>query len=381
MERKSKRPEWLGDVDARDMLEELGIEKIYDASMDELLFSCPFPGHSHGDEKPSAYMNNGAKLRRLNTVWKCHGCGKAGNAISFVAEYLDVNRTKAATWLRERYAPGYRAPKGGSMEREWELRQEQRREEREAAGGREQPIPALPWEQYHEDFGLDWSDAYDDNSIGVRMRYMLNRGFTPAEMEHWAIGYDWASDRVTIPVCTPDGALVGVKGRAIHAGRKPKYLILGDSTRTRHSYGFPPYEKSLVVFGLDEWGEQDTLVFVEGEIDVMTLWKWGIPAICTGSAHLSDEQARLVIEHCNELVIFLDNDTAGKTGIWGYTDKDGEYHPGAVGKLEPFIRVRVVGPHIWDPNEYLLRGYESRVRQLIANARLPVAMQAPDYAL
>jgi hypothetical protein len=30
----------------------------------------------------------------------------------------------------------------------------------------------------------------------------------------WRIGFDHSSDRITIPVCTPDGQLVGVKGRA-----------------------------------------------------------------------------------------------------------------------------------------------------------------------
>lgn len=105
-QRKSKRPEWLDDVDARDMLEELGVEKIFDAGIDELNYSCPFDGHDHGDSRPSAYMNTGTLNKNMNTLFKCHGCGRGGNAISFVSEFQNVTRGRASQWLRERFAPG-----------------------------------------------------------------------------------------------------------------------------------------------------------------------------------------------------------------------------------------------------------------------------------
>jgi hypothetical protein len=41
-----ERPPWLDQIDTREMLEELGVGRIYESSMDELLFSCPFDGHS-----------------------------------------------------------------------------------------------------------------------------------------------------------------------------------------------------------------------------------------------------------------------------------------------------------------------------------------------
>jgi hypothetical protein len=372
------------------MLEELGVEKIFDAGIDELNYSCPFDGHDHGDTRPSAYMNTGALNKNMNTLFKCHGCGRGGNAISFVAEFQNVTRGRASHWLRERYAPGWRAPKGGSMLREWELRQEER-QKREAAMDVE--LPTLDWDMYHDRFGADWSVAYDDDVVAELrwMQYILGRGFTPAELEDWAIGYDSYSARVTIPVCDPDGNLLGIKGRSITKRTKNKYMILGDSERTKRIrgdvYGFAPYEKSLVVFGLDRVQERygltcERLVFVEGEIDVMSLWKMGIPAVCTGSAHLSDDQAMLLRDYCQELVIFLDTyNPAGVAGVWGYDDKHGEHHPGAVEKLSPYLRVRVVGPHIWDANDYLLRGYRRRVENLIRNARPAVQLQAPAALL
>ena len=110
-------------------------------------------------------------------------------------------------------------------------------------------------------------------------------------------------------------------------------------------YEFEPYLKSEVVFGIDKWGEQRIYVWDEGEINVMSWWKMGVPAFATGSAHMSDAQVRIIREYADEVVMFIDPDTAGDTGIWGYEDKDGEYHPGAVEKLQPFVRVRIAAPH------------------------------------
>lgn len=361
------------------MLEELGVGRIYESSMDELLFSCPFDGHSHGDERPSAYMNTGAKVAAKNTVWKCHGCGRAGNAISFVAEFSGISRQRATRELRERFAPGWHKPRGGSMRAEFELRKTRAKELEEE---RYPEIPILAWEEY-ERFEVDWPSFEDEE--GADAQYMYGRGFSTSDLEFWRIGFDPDSDRITIPVCTPEGALVGVKGRAWSKSVKMKYIILGDTEKTkrRHGvvYGFEPYLKSQVVFGIDKWGEQRTYVWDEGEINVMSWWKMKVPAFATGSAHMSDAQVRIIREHADEVVIFVDPDTAGDTGIWGYEDKDGEYHPGAVEKLSPFVRVRIAAPHEQDANDLLVARRVIHARKLIHDAKLAWRLQAPEAAL
>src|SRR3982751_2740544 len=318
-----ERPAWLDQVDAREMLEELGIGKIYEASLDELLFSCPFEGHSHGDERPSAYMNNGKKVASKNTAWTCFGCGRSGNAISFVAEYNSISRQRATRELRERFAPGWHKPRGGSMRAEFELRKQQASE---LEADKYPNIPILDWAVY-ELFDVDWPSYETVEHPDVQ--YMYGRGFATSDLMEWRIGYDHDSDRITIPVCLPDGQLVGIKGRAWSKQVRMKYRILGDTERTisKHGivYGFAPYLKSQIVFGLDKWGEQRSYVWDEGEINVMSWRKMGIPAFATGSAHMSEAQVRIIREYADEVVIFLDPDTAGETGIWGYTDKDGEY--------------------------------------------------------
>lgn len=366
-EAAEKNPEWLRNVDVTEFLEALDIANIFDSKADEVGFSCPFPGHSHGDERPSAFMNTGAKDQRKTTLWTCFGCKRKGNAITFLAEHEHIPRIVASTQLKERFAPGFIAPRVG-LKRELEERLQARQADKHTV------IPTLKWEMYHSRFGVEWGHYADWYGDEPDVGYMLGRGFTPAMLEEWAVGYDDISKRITIPVVNEFGDLVGIKGRAWWPEAKPKYMILGDTPRVirrhgREVYGFEPYEKSLVVFGIDKWGECPVYVFCEGEIDVMSFWRIDIPAFCIGGSWLSEAQAKLIRQYADEVVIFFDNDSAGSRGIAGYTDDDGQHHPGAVELLEKFIRVKIAPKHAVDANVLMRNGKHQRMRQLVAAAR------------
>lgn len=361
--RKQKnRLAWLQHVDVVDFLEEFDIANINQISTDEIQFSCPFPGHTHGDNTPSACMNNGSKDPTMTTLWTCYGCKRGGNAVTFYAEQKGVSAQEARRAVKEHYAPGYKAPKYGSIAREFESRYRASKE-RHAEPTVATIDPELLWR-----FDVDWSYYAEEHGDQPDVRYMLDRGFTPGDLDDWGIGYDADSQRITIPVCDPDGKLVGFKGRAWRDNARPKYLALGDKNE-RKRYGFPTYDKSLVVFGLDRWGHVHRYVLVEGEIDVMSLWVMGIPAICCSGSTMSVGQARLIREYCNEVVLFFDNDVAGKHGVEGYERSDGEHKPGIIELLEPFMRVRVVGKHRYDANDYLRRGEQHRCHELIKAAK------------
>jgi hypothetical protein len=96
---------------------------------------------------------------------------------------------------------------------------------------------------------------------------------------------------------------------------------------------------------------------------------------------MSDAQVRIIREFAYEVVIFVDPDTAGDHGIWGYTDKDDEYHPGAVEKLQPFVRVRIADSHDEDANDLLVAGRVNHARKLIRDAKLVRRLTAPVSSL
>jgi len=360
--RKRRVVPWFRFIDVVDLLEQFDIANISQTGA-QVYFSCPFPDHTHGDETPSATMNDGSINPDLTALWICYGCGRSGNAIGFVSEYLNVSRQQARVWLREHYAKGYKAPRYGSIAKEFEARYKLRQQ-------RKEPEKLLTLEpEVLRRFGVDWGYYAEEHGDQPDVAYMLDRGFTPATLDDWGIGYDDRSKRITIPVCDADGNLVGFKGRAWQSDVRPKYRVLGDKSSRRRRYGFPTYDKSRVVFGLDRVRDQSPLVLVEGEIDVMSLDVLGIPAICTGGSSMSGAQARLIRQYTDELIVFFDSDTAGYNGLWGYDKPDGEHKPGVVETLEPFIRVRVVRRHRYDPNTYLVRGERDRVRDLISSAK------------
>ena len=363
--RKKRQPlAWLQHVNVIDFLEEFEIANISHIKADEVQFSCPFPGHTHGDNSPSACMNDGSRDSALTTLWTCYGCHRGGNAVTFYAEHKGVSNQVARREVKEHYAPGYKAPKYGSIAREFESRYRATKERSE------EPTVAKIDPELLREFDVDWDYYAEEYGDQPDVRYMLDRGFTPATLDDWSVGYDSGSKRFTIPVYDPDGDLVGFKGRAWRKNARPKYLVLGDKGR-RQRYGFPTYDKSLVVFGLDRLAHHDfrMLVLVEGELDVISLSEMGIRAICCGGSSMSVAQAKLIREYCDEVVLFFDNDVAGKNGMYGFQRSDGEHKPGIIELLEPFVRVRVVGKHRHDANDYLRRNEQHRCHELIKAAK------------
>lgn len=368
---KRNRQKWMERINVEDMLDKLGVNNVSQASAGNVQFSCPFPGHDHGDSTPSAYMNDGSKDESKTGLWKCHGCGREGNAVSFLAEHENISRQDATRRLRDEYAPDFLRPKDG-IRAEFETRYAKLRERRSNQG--DTALVVLDWNEYDRFHVGDWDDYTGDE--GPEVAYMFDRGFTAHTLNTWQIGYDEISERITIPVCDRDGNLVGIKGRMWRKPRhkrEKKYQILGDTEKTIRRfgkrYGFAPYEKSLIIFGahMVPAGTR-VLVIVEGELDAITLWQMGIPAVCTGSAHLSDVQSKIIRSLCDEVVIWYDEGKAGHNATWGYENSDNEWKPGLVERLEPFMRVRVVSDNSDDPNKLYVDGKQARIKRIIEDA-------------
>lgn len=374
--RRRERGNFLHHVDVLDFLETLEVESLHKATADEWQFRCPFDGHTSGDANPSAYMNDGSKDKTKTTLWKCHGCSRSGNAVSFYAELESITKQQASQHIRETWAANYRAPKGGSIAAEFELRLVDKWERDHARD----IVKNINQIHYDDLFGVDWEVSYQryqkwqiDDPAEI---YLFARGFDAATLTRWNIGYDPLTERFTIPINDADGNLIGVKARAWSDDVKPKYIILGDKTNRRPRYGFMPYEKSRVVFGLDRviasGGKR--AVLDEGELNVLAFDQIGYPAISTGSAHVSIDQAKLIRDHIDELVVCFDPDAAGYNATWGWADKDGEWHPGLVERLAPFLHLRVVSDHDHDASKNLELGQIQAVVDLIETAKFPLRL-------
>jgi DNA primase len=197
---------------------------------------------------------------------------------------------------------------------------------------------------------------------------MLGRGLSPEILARFDVGYDYRSDRITIPVRDLDGRLVGIKGRD-WAGRHPaKYLPIGDSpsatARGDLRYGFGTYEISQVVFGLCYAREYKKAVVVEGEFNAMALAQLGVDRpIGTNTARMSPRQARLIVDECQEVIFLYDRGQAGHDGA----------HAGAE-LLSDHLVVRIAEPLDVDPCDALRDGRGAEVVRAIERAPSVLAL-------
>jgi DNA primase len=323
----------LSKIDVEHFLEVMKVENLIEATEEEWQFSCPFPGHAHGDQSPSAYMN------KETTAWMCHGCKRSGNAITFYSDLENVTTQEARSVLQRQYGGASPDPDSYSimaeLQRFWDKQRAQQQEE----------IPnAILDDDLLDDYALDWAAAAraqeEGQEIPEEMDYMFQRGFTAETLDDWDIGIDYRVERITIPTYNAMGQLVGFKGRSWRKEHKPKYLVMGGKR-----YAYPRFEKSQMVFGLNrvvkKYGDQANLILCEGELDVISMHDKGFDtAVCVAGSDISQKQALLIRRWGRSTTIFFDTDEGGAFG----TRK-------VIEILNPFTSLRVVPDHEGDPAE------------------------------
>lgn len=330
----------LSNVDVPDLMWHLSVTGARSASGgQETNFSCPFDGHSHGDENPSAYMNN------ETTAWFCWGCKRRGkDCVSFVAQVQGVAEAQAQRYLRELYGIEFDEPISGSMVAELDARW----------AVRPAPTPpSKPSASWLRALEVDWPSAVTEPWAG----YIYNRGFARRTLEEWSAGYDFSTQRITFPVYDVDGELVGIKARAWDDENPVKYLVMGDRNEGTR-YGFVPYQPTDVVYGLHREREWPVVVVNEGELNAWACQQAGIKRpVAIGMSYLSARHAALIIQNATMAILFFDPDKAG-----------GQVERAAIAALEPFINVAVVRGHDRDAAQYQKDGESSTIIDLCSSA-------------
>lgn len=152
-------------------------------------------------------------------------------------------------------------------------------------------------------------EVYLEHYNGLAHPYILKRGFEIETLRQWGVGYDEEQKRVVIPVRNRDGGLVGAVGRGIRKHHRPKYL------------NYWKFEKGLYLHGEHLLPKDPCrIVVVEGPLDALRVWqectKAGVEVnvVSLMGAKPTWKQAEKLARYADELVLFLDNDAAGKEG-------------------------------------------------------------------
>ena len=115
----------------------------------------------------------------------------------------------------------------------------------------------------------------------------------------WGVGYDVLSQRITLPIRTPSGEILAIKGRlnGIPGEFEPKYLYIINGPMSQTLFGYSENYSSLY---------ENEILVVESEKSVLKMDSWGYNnVVALGSNSLSTTQAKLIMSLNPKRVTFL----------------------------------------------------------------------------
>ncbi len=290
-----------------------------------LIGLCPF--HS---EKTGSFTVSPSK-----GIYKCFGCGKAGNVVNFVMEIEQCGYPEALKLLAKRYHIEVE-------DRELTVEEQQRQDNRESmfvvnefaqkwfveqlwetAEGKAIGLSyfrerGLQDETIHR-FGLGYSPAKGNPLTEALQKKGFAERFIVSDAET-GIGtglvgksedgrlYDRFRDRVIFPIHTISGKTVAFAGRILKKKENTgKYVNSPDSliySKTRELYGMFLAKQAIK--------RADRCYLVEGQMDVISLYQSGIQnVVSSGGTALTKEQIRLIHRFTDNITIIYDSDAAG----------------------------------------------------------------------
>ena len=134
--------------------------------------------------------------------------------------------------------------------------------------------------------------------------YLSRRGIGPEIQRLFGVSFDEQAQAVMLPWRLPDGRLANVKFRRTQ-GKAFWYVA-------EQAGGWPIRE---LVYGIDVIYAQSirAAALVEAEIDALSFWTVGIPAIAVGGASFNETKRDMILRSpIEEIVIATDNDKPGE---------------------------------------------------------------------
>ncbi len=278
---------------------------------------CPF----HNEKTPSFTVSPSKE------IYKCFGCGKSGNSISFIMEHEKDSYVDALKWLAKKY----------DIEIEETFATDEQRQQQQSAEslfiinnfaqqffsktlfeteeGQDIGLSYLKERGFREDiikkFQLGYSpeqrDAFTKEAVAKQFNteLLLKTGLVTLRNEQLMDNY---RGRIIFPIHNHSGKILGFGARILKSNDKaPKYINTPENEI---------YVKSKILYGSYQARQAidkaDECLLVEGYTDVVSLHQAGIEnVVASGGTSLTPDQLRLVKKYTNNLTIIYDGDSAG----------------------------------------------------------------------
>ena len=281
--------------------------------------TCPF----HNEKTPSFSVNP------ARNIFKCFGCGKAGDSAKFLMEHEHFSYPEALRYLAKKYNIKIEEKEQTPEEiMQQSLREKMfninefadkyfvdtlwNTEEGRAIGleyFRERGYFDPIIEKFHLGYNPDathW-DAFTEHA--------KKNGYSEELLEQIGLSikgqkglYDRYHGRVMFPIHNLTGRVIGFGGRILVNDKKsPKYQNSPESEI---------YDKKQTLYGIyfakNAIARQDECILVEGYFDVLRMHQIGIENVVASSGtSLTMEQIRLVKRYTKNITMLYDGDAAG----------------------------------------------------------------------
>lgn len=278
---------------------------------------CPF----HNEKTPSFTVSPSKE------IYKCFGCGKSGNAITFLMESEKYSYVEALRWLAQKY----------------NVEIEEKQVSNEQILQQQVADSLYILNSFAQQFFTEQL-FHTEEGISVGLSYLKERGYREDIIKKFELGYNTEArnelsaaaikkqysgemlvkaglsvdrdgqyidnyrNRIIFPIHNQTGKILGFGARIIKTNdRAPKYINTPENEI---------YVKSKILYGSyfarQAINKLDECLLVEGYTDVISLHQAGIENVCaSGGTSLTVDQLRLVKKFTNNLTILYDGDSAG----------------------------------------------------------------------
>ena len=327
-----------------------------------LIGLCPF----HQEKTPSFTVSPS------KGIFKCFGCGKAGDSARFVMEHEHYSYPEALRFLAKKYNIEIeeREPTAEELvaqnERERMFNVNTFAQQYfsqtlfESEEGRSIGLSYFKERDYREaiikkfqlGYNPDGKDTFSQHAIknGYNIEVLLKTGLSTGNEERF---YDRFQARVVFPIHNLTGKVIGFGGRILQSDKsKAKYLNSPESEI---------YNKSKTLYGIyfakNAISRLNQCLLVEGYTDVISMHQAGIENVVASSGtSLTTDQIRLVRRYTQNITMLYDGDKAGIGASLRGTDMI----------LEEGMNVRVVVlPEGEDPDSFVRKNRTAEVEAFI----------------
>lgn len=267
-------------------------------------YKAPCPFH---DEKSASFVVSPQKQK-----YHCFGCGVDGNGIDFVMEYKKLTFAEALEDIANDLNFTLQYDNSGEAKKDYKKLMEY--------------MNRFYISQRHADIGVYLMER------GVSMESIeeFEIGYTPSshiQLSHLKAGafntteaiecgicsvdngrtYARNSDRISFPIRSHTGKLIGFGGRCIQCGERAKYINSPQTAlfdKSRVLYGYHLAKKAI--------HDKGTITITEGYIDVVMFQQIGIKtATATMGTALTEEHCRFIKKNNLRVLLCYDGDRAG----------------------------------------------------------------------